>query len=160
MSPKGVYERTDANRPKPREYPAEVVALVRRLYLEDGLTVAEVSQRLPKGYKAQRIIERHIDQRRPAIKRNQTGPANATWRGDDVSYQGVHVRLVAQRGKASAHLCVDCRQAAQDWSYEGGSEQERRDGKFGLRYTTDLSMYAPRCRKCHRAHDRKGEGNV
>lgn len=152
--PKGVYERTAANRPRPRTYPPEIVTLVRHLYLEGGLTVAEVQRRLPAGFKAQRIIERHIPTRRPAAKRNQAGDANASWKGAEASYSAVHLRLTSWRGKAANHPCHDCGKRASDWSYQGGCPDERSDPKSGCTFTTDLTKYVPRCHSCHTAHDR------
>lgn len=155
MSPKGVYPHTHI---KPREYPAEIVELVRRLYIDEGMTVAEVSRALPKGFKAQRIIERHVPVRRPATKREQSGSANDSWRGDGPGYSGAHARLYRCRGPANAHACVDCGELAKDWSYSGGCPRELTDPKSGCRYSPDPDRYEPRCRKCHRAHDRIGGG--
>lgn len=77
--PKGVYERTADNKPKQRTYPFEIVSQAVALY-ESGCTVSEVQAALPKGYKAQRIIERYVPERRPAIKR--TNRARPTLHGD------------------------------------------------------------------------------
>lgn len=146
--PKGVYTRTAANRPKPRDYPADVVALVRRLYLDEGMTVAEVQRELPRGFKAQRIIERHIPVRRPAAKRDQRGAKNAHWKGDDATYGAVHLRL----GPAADHACTDCAGTAAEWSYLGGCPRERVSPR-GVRYSPDPARYVARCVPCHRRHD-------
>ena len=145
--PKGVYERTPANRPKPRSYPDEIVALVRRLYLEDGLTVREVQAQLPPGYKAQRIVERHIAARRPAAKRDQFGPRNASWKGDEASYAAVHLRL----GSAAEHVCP-CGAPAAEWSYNGGCSSER-VSPANVRFCHHQSCYVARCVPCHRDLD-------
>lgn len=154
LSPKGVYERTEANRPKPRQYPAEIIELVRRLYSDEGLTVKEVQARLPRGYKAQRVIERHIPERRPAIKRDQRGSRNTSWKGDDIGYDGAHERVKSVKGSASLHRCVDCGERADEWSYNGSCERERRDELSGCAYSPSPDRYSPRCRSCHTSLDR------
>lgn len=151
MSPKGVYERTPENRPKPRAYPEHIVESVRRMYLDEGMTVAEVQAALPQGFKAQRIIERHIPERRPAIKRDQRGERNDSWKGDDASYQAAHLRM----GKVSESTCADCPSVAQHWSYQGGCPAER-GGVDSPLYCTHPEHYAPRCVRCHHHYDHKG----
>lgn len=91
---------------KPRTYPAELIAAVQDMYLNKGMTVAEVQAALPPGYKAQRIIERHVPVRRPAAKRHQSGTANHMWKGDDAGYSALHLRVYAARGRPTA--CSRC----------------------------------------------------
>jgi hypothetical protein len=81
-----------------------------------------------------------------------TGDAHRWWRGDEVTYDGVHARVVALRGSASAHSCVDCGRPARDWSYDHGDPDERQsdDGPYSL----DSARYAARCRYCHIDLDR------
>ena len=150
MSPKGVYPHTHI---KPRVYSIEIIALVRRLYLDEGMTVREVQDQLPKGYKAQRIIERHIPKRRPTAKRDQRGENNTSWRGDDLGYDGAHERVKSVKGKASDHECQDCYFPACDWSYIGGCPSEKVDPENGCAYSPNPEMYEPRCRSCHWAYD-------
>lgn len=125
----------------PREYPADLVAQVRRLY-ESGLTRAEVQQAVGPGAKVETIMRRHgIDARR-AIKRDQAGERNHMWRGDSANYQALHLRVDAARGKP-AH-CTRC---------------DRRDA--GTRYEwanltgdyTDVDDYERMCVPCHRTFD-------
>lgn len=70
-------------------------------------------------------------------------------------YQGVHKRLSRERGKASAHSCIDCGKSAHEWSYDGGCPNELHEvlEKVPVAYSTDQSRYSPRCRKCHRSRD-------
>lgn len=151
--PKGVYPRTEANKPKPRKFPSEIVAAVRRMYLEEGMTVREVQDALPKGYKAQRIIERHIPERRPAAVRDQRGPRNPMWKHDP-GYQAAHLRVASIKGPARDRRCIDCDAPADDWSYVHGCDDERqRQGESP--YCIHSDHYEPRCRPCHRAYDRK-----
>lgn len=147
--PKGVYERKPENLPKPREYPPEIIRLVVALY-ESGHTVREVQDALPRGYKAQRIIERYVSKRRPAAKRNQRGPANHMWKHSP-SYGAVHLRL----GPAADHHCIDCDAIANDWSYLGGCKTEL-TGHQGSPYCIHPHHYQPRCKRCHSEYDYKG----
>lgn len=63
-------------------------------------------------------------------------------RYDEVGYMAVHNTLRAEYGPASEYDCVDCSEAADEWSYEGeGTHSE------------DLSLYQARCTPCHRAYD-------
>lgn len=123
-----------------REYPEEIIATVRRLYLDEGKTVREVQNELPKGYKAQRIIERHIAERRPAIKRDQRGEKNHAWRGDAANYQALHLRVQQARGKPD--LCAACEIT------EGRFEWANLTGTY-----TDVFDYIRLCVSCHRRFD-------
>lgn len=156
--PKGVYERTAANKPKPRIYPPEIIAAVRRMYIDEGMTVAEVQAALPKGYKAQRIIERHIPVRRTAAKRDQSGDRNHMWKGDAAGYSAAHLRVAALRGSAREHACIDCGSPAHDWSFNNGRRTDLRDPETGCAYSNDPNDYDPRCRSCHRRFDRAHRG--
>ncbi len=71
------------------------------------------------------------------------------------SYAGLHKRLFYDRGKAAAYECVDCGAPADEWSYDGGCPNEVLENYRGtwIAYTTDQSMYSPRCRPCHRRRD-------
>lgn len=157
--PKGVYPHTHI---KPREYPQEIVDQVRRMYVDQGMTVKEVQEALPKGFKAQRIIERYIPIRRTASKRFQSREQNSSWKGDAASYTAVHLRLRVERGPARSHPCVDCGEVAHDWSYNGRDENCVRSPR-GV-YSVNLDNYDPRCRCCHRQYDarmrKEGDANV
>ena len=139
---------------KPREYPAEIVEMARSMYLS-GMTVAEMRQVFPKGYRVQTILERYLPERRTPAKRDQRGEKNTSWKGDDVTYGGVHFRLASMNGPAGSHQCADCGEWADEWSYNGGCPDEKRDPDSGCPYSTDPDRYAPRCHSCHTALDRK-----
>ena len=131
-----------------REYPPDVVTEVCGLYLS-GKTIAEIRP-LFKGYRVQTILERHLAERRPAIKREQRGQANTGWKGDDAGYQAMHLRL----GRAASHRCIDCGLPAADWSYAHGCPDEIvQPGRPP--YCPHPTHYEPRCRVCHKAYDRK-----
>ena len=134
---------------KPRQYPADIVELATRLY-NAGHTVREVQDHLPRGYKAQRILERYLPERRTTAKRDQRGPANDMWKGDDAGYQAAHLRL----GRAADHPCTDCGTLAAHWSYIGGAPDER-PSKRGVPYSTDPTYYQPRCVTCHHHFDQR-----
>jgi hypothetical protein len=50
----------------------------------------------------------------------------------------IHKRIHRTFGKASLYKCVDCKRTARDWSL-----------KKGCVYSSNLSDFEPRCRKCH-----------
>ena len=124
---------------KPRIYPPEIVALATSLYVS-GASVAEVQAALPPGYKAQRILERHLPQRRTAAKRDQRGAKNDLWKGDQAGYQALHLRVASQRGKPS--LCAACGKT------EGRFEWANLTGRY-----TDINDYIRLCVACHRRMD-------
>jgi hypothetical protein len=136
----------------PRAYPEEVVELVCGMY-RDGMTVAEIRKAAPAGYRVQTILERHLPERRPAIKRDQRGEKNVMWKANDCGYQAAHLRIAAINGKASSHACADCDQQANDWSYvHNCADEVQRPGRPP--YCTHADHYVPRCRPCHRAYDK------
>jgi len=124
---------------KPRAYPQDVVKLATSLYL-DGLTVREVQVRLPRGYKAQRILERHIPERRKPAKRDQRGPANHMWKGDEAGYQALHLRVQAERGTPSECSRCDATEGRFEWANLTGNYE-------------DINDYARMCVPCHRRFD-------
>jgi len=80
-----------------------------------------------------------------------------------ITYIGAHARVRRARGSARNHLCVDCGERADEWSYDGGSPVEIRGlvptskgGKTYVRsmaWSPDPADYSPRCRADHREHD-------
>jgi len=64
------------------------------------------------------------------------------------SYDVWHKRVRKARGPASGYACVDCGEPADDWSTVDPASNDV------------WVRFQPRCRKCHRYHDRAvGEGN-
>lgn len=88
------------------------------------------------------------------------GHNRKTWEATKVrpSFSGVHKRLAAHRGPAAEYDCVDCGQAAAEWSYDGLDSQQLTEIRRGsvATYSTDLNRYQPRCRPCHRRFDEIG----
>jgi hypothetical protein len=78
------------------------------------------------------------------------GAASPKWVGDSIGEEGLHKRIVVERGKAKAHLCIDCGEQAFDWSHVHDTDP------------LDVSNYEPRCRKDHAAYDgtAKTIGNI
>jgi hypothetical protein len=79
----------------------------------------------------------------------------APTRKEQVKYCTAHDRLRNARGRASAHLCVDCGEPAKEWAYDGNDANELHEWVNGsyLAFSLNLSAYSPRCHKCHRRFD-------
>jgi len=80
----------------------------------------------------------------PNPTRGQVGDEHWEWKGDDVSYFVLHKWVRRHKGPASAQLCVECGNPAEEWANISGE------------YHRDLEDYQPMCRKCHRRRDRGG----
>lgn len=77
-------------------------------------------------------------------------PLAAGWaRSPGTSYGSARRWVAAQRGKAAAHLCVDCDAPARVWSYDG-TDPDARTSTEGYRYSLDPGHYRPCCRPCRR----------
>ena len=63
-------------------------------------------------------------------------------RNPDAGYVGRHLRVQRDRGPATDQTCMDCGQAAREWSQIHGT-----DGQDPFKH------YVPRCRKCHDVYD-------
>lgn len=101
-------------------------------------------------------VQRHGDVHADNTAR---GEANPAWKGDEASYEAIHMRVRAERGSAREHECVDCGGPAAEWSYDHTDPNEKtaRRGNSLVAYSTDLSRYVPRCVRDHRAYDREKE---
>lgn len=134
---------------KPREYPQEIVDLIVGWY-QEGLTVKEINAIAPKGYKVQNVLQRHLPERRSAIKRNQFGAANSSWRGDEAGYQALHLRVDSARGKPMrCDWCEDTNGSRYEWANLTGDY-------------TNVWDFVRLCVSCHRTYDakrRKETGN-
>lgn len=126
----------------PREYPQEIIDLIINWYKE-GLTVAEIKAIAPKGYRVQTILQRYLPERRKAIKRNQIGPANHMWKGDQAGYQALHLRVDAARGKP-----MRC-----DWC--DSDDNKRYEWANLTGNYVDVFDYVRLCISCHRTYDAK-----
>jgi hypothetical protein len=73
----------------------------------------------------------------------------------DIGYAAAHGRVAKARGRASEHRCVDCPSTAQDWSYDYNDPKELRSNVCGMRYSTKVNCYSPRCKPCHATFDQR-----
>lgn len=126
----------------PRKYPQEVIDQVIGWY-QDGLTVAEIRALAPKGYRVQTILQRYLPERRKAIKRNQFGENNSSWKGDNAGYQALHLRVDSARGKP-----MRC-----DWCDSVGDKRYEWANLTGN--YTDVFDFVRLCLSCHRTYDAK-----
>ena len=104
------------------------------------MTVREVQESLPAGYRAQTILERYLPERRRTIKRDQSGPKNHSWKGEAAGYKALHLRVEAARGKPKT--CAFCQRTS------GRFEWANMTGNYG-----DVWDYIRLCVPCHRAYD-------
>ena len=140
--PKGQYDRSASKwTPPPRAVdPPELVEAVRSAY-EGGMSMREVAEHVGVSVKVlQRLMPRNGIARRPAIKRNQVGPNNDSWKGDDAGYAAHHKRVAKERGRPSACSLCGTEAAWIDWANLSGRYEDTAD-------------YAAMCRPCHRAYD-------
>lgn len=96
--------------------------------------------------------ERHRRKVGMRIRSEMDGESSPTWKGEQVTYSGAHMRLKAERGSAADRNCVDCGQVAGHWSYNHSCPSERADEKCGP-YSPDPGQCDPRCVPCHKNFD-------
>lgn len=84
------------------------------------------------------------------------GVQNVHWRGDAVSYHGMHTRL-RRLGPARLKTCVDCGDEAAHWSYDHKDPDELIEPpeRGGKPYSVKMEHYEPRCRSCHATFDNR-----
>lgn len=86
-------------------------------------------------------------------RRREVLALRPTWMiKEEVGYVAAHGRVKSLHGPASRHLCVDCLNPAEDWSYDHEDLDERCDVR-GRPYSMDPLHYSPRCRTCHKSFD-------
>ncbi|MFG2067742.1 hypothetical protein ACGFKZ_12895 [Micromonospora tulbaghiae] len=76
-------------------------------------------------------------------------------RKDELTYDGAHNRVKAQRGSASDHLCR-CGNQAEQWAYNHADFKQRADTEGrekGRPYSINPDHYLPMCRSCHARFD-------
>lgn len=77
------------------------------------------------------------------------------------NYRTAHGRVASAKGKADQYPCVDCGQAAGQWSYVGGAPDEKQQpwvyphgAATTVRFSSNPDYYVPRCRGCHNVFDK------
>jgi len=129
---------------KPKVYDAHLVAEVQRLY-STGASQNEVAAALGISQKiVWRLMLRHGITARPQIKRDQRGDKNSSWRGGKATYQALHLRVQALRGKPQK--CEGCGATGPGRSYDWANLTGRYD---------DPADYKRLCRSCHWKLDKK-----
>ncbi len=124
-----------------REYPDDLVVKVQEMY-DRGATIREIDIAIGPGYKAQRIVERSISERRATGPRDQTGERNPQWKGNAASLDAMHVRVEMARGKPQHCALCDTTDPSlrYEWANMTGHYEE-------------ITDYARLCVPCHRKLD-------
>lgn len=112
-----------------------------RLY-QSGMTKAEVAAILNTSVKvvANRLRDAGVKCRR-AVKRDQRGAKNASWRGNDATYAAFHHRVEAVRGTPCR--CEHC----------GTTDAPRYEWANLTGHYADVNDFARLCVPCHRRYD-------
>ena len=86
-----------------------------------------------------------------------SGADSVSWKGDDITYHTVHVRLTKRKGKAAQHGCVTCGSPAKHWAYDHTDPDEKIGESRGrpMAFSTDMDRYQPMCRSCHGKLDQR-----
>lgn len=89
------------------------------------------------------------------VSRQLTGmkaEKNYGWKGDEVSYKGLHRWIELNFGLAKTHKCAHC----------NGERGPRRMNWANLdgKYTRERESWAPLCKPCHVEYDKKSWGNM
>lgn len=78
---------------------------------------------------------------------------NLNWRGDNITYKGMHLRIGRVQGKASIYICSNdnCQSQASQWAYDHLDVDEKFEmlKKYLMPYSTKVEHYKPLCRPCH-----------
>ena len=85
---------------------------------------------------------------------NPTEKGVANYKGNDVGYLTIHLRLRKYRGEPENYICT-CGKPAKEWSYNHKDPHEKTDTVSGVKvpYSVDLDFYSPTCISCHRKLD-------
>ena len=113
-------------------------AQLRRDY-KSGMTQTEIAAK----YKTTQKVIWHAMKKmgikaRIAVKRDQTGDKNSSWKGDAASYSAMHARMTRQFGQPKR--CDECGTTDKRKSYDWSNVS----GRFG-----DVTDYRRLCRSCH-----------
>ena len=77
------------------------------------------------------------------------------WKGDEIGYEGAHIRVRKTRGRAADHQCRRCPNQAAEWAYDHQDPNERVEEYRGhtLAFSVNPQRYMPLCISCHRTFD-------
>lgn len=98
-------------------------------------------------YYARRYYGEEIGDESKAIAEN-----TPRWVGDNVSYMGVHTRLMRMKGHPDQFDCGTCGKPAKEWAYDHKDADEK-PNKKGHMYSAKIEHYVPMCISCHRKAD-------
>lgn len=116
---------------------------LREDYVGHGMSQIEVAEKYAVSLRRVQIAMRRFGiQPRKAIKRNQRGERNASWKGAQATYKAFHIRLRTLRGRPKK--CEVCGTTDADRSYDWANLTGRYD---------DPDDYQRMCRSCHRKYD-------
>lgn len=116
---------------------------VEHFYWWCDMTQKEIADQLGTSQKViHSLMRRHGIETRTAKKRNQTGPNNDSWKGDEAGYQAFHLRVSRMRGKPQK--CSACSTEDPDKNYDWANMT----GDY-----SDIWDYKRLCRSCHAQHD-------
>lgn len=126
---------------KPKEYDPDLVQRVSELYAA-GATQGEVAASVGVTQKVVwNLMRRHGIAARVAAKRDQRGPKNHAWKGDDAGYAAAHLRVASARGAPS--LCESC----------GTTSAAKFEWANLTKNYTDPNDYVRLCVSCHHQMD-------
>jgi hypothetical protein len=83
------------------------------------------------------------------------GADHPSWLGENVGYEGAHLRITRALGPAHSHVCI-CGAPAQDYAYSNVCPDERCDidgQNAGRPFCTHFDCYEPLCKPCHMVKD-------
>lgn len=114
-------------------------------YVIDGMSQAECADLFGVSQKRIFTAMKHFGiPARVAAKRNQSGPNNDSWKGDDAGKNAFHRRLYSRFGKPVK--CEACGTKDKSRSYDYAN--------LSGRYH-DMEDYKAMCRSCHWKYDEK-----
>jgi hypothetical protein len=123
---------------------------LQKMYITEGMSQNEIAGLLGVTLKrVQTSMRRYDITPRPAIKRNQYGDKNTSWKGASATYKGCHLRVNRLRGKPQ--YCEKCHDTNPLKTYEWANMT----GKYD-----DPSDYMRLCRSCHRQYDQSRREEV
>lgn len=112
---------------------------------------------------AKDFCKKHYTRVRTTGTPHQVGVHYVTnFRGDLVTYNGMHTRLRTIRGPAIDQTCTHCGNAARAWAYDHADPNERiqmvtnsKGAVVQAPFSVDISHYMPLCASCHSRFDRQ-----